>query len=143
MTAPSEISIHFAEHVPPISCRSVAEMDAALDRLHVDPLRARDSGPPLAVAIVIPGYQIVTGLGADLSFVCVSVEPCDGEYYIAVGDEKAKGECWMFHGAGQNSYWVPKNMIPLPAARHAVRHFVENQQRSRALRWQDWAERDE
>lgn len=78
MPAPSDISVHFAEGASRISCCSVAEMDAALDHLHAERLRAAGSGPPLAVAIVIPGYEIDTGLGADQSFLCVQVDPCDG-----------------------------------------------------------------
>ena len=142
MPPPSDISVHFAEEQLPIQCRSVAEMDAALDRLHADHLRSGSSTTPLAVSIVIPGYEIDTGLGADESFLCVQVEPCDGEYYLAVGDATAEGESRMFYGAGQDSYWAPKNLIPLSAARDAVRYFVEHQQRSPTLRWQDWSERD-
>lgn len=144
MPAPPVIEVYFAEETPPIVCRSVAKMDAALDRLHLatlDRLRAaNESDCPLAVSIVIPGFEIDTGLGADQSYVCVQVEPCDGEFYCAVGDEPGGGESRMFYGAGQDSYWAPKNMIPLDAAREAVRYFVEHQRRSPMLRWQDWAE---
>jgi hypothetical protein len=118
-------------------------MDAALDRLHAEHLRSAASGPPLAVSIVIPGYEIDTGLGADVSYVHLQVEPCDGEYYLAIADGAvADGESRMFYGAGQDSYWEPKNLIPLSAARGAVRYFVEHQRRSPSLRWQDWADRD-
>jgi hypothetical protein len=48
----------------------------------------------------------------------------------------------MFYGAGDDSYWAPKNLIPLAAARDAVRYFVEHQRRSPALRWQDCNEQD-
>ena len=142
MPAPSDICVYFAESAAPIRCRSVAEMDAALDRLHAEHLRSAASGPPLAVSVVIPGYEIDTGLGADESYLCVQVEPCDGEYYIALRDEPAEGESRMFYGAGQDSYWEPKNLIPLPAARAAARYFVEHQRRSPMLRWQDWERRD-
>ena len=139
MPAPQEIAIHFAEETPPIVCRSVEEMDAALDRLHAEHLRsAAPPYPPLAVAIVIPGYEIDTGLGADVSFVHVQVEPFDGEYYLAEADGPvADGESRMFYGAGQDSYWEAKNLITLSAARDAVRYFVEHQQRSPSLQWRE------
>ena len=97
---------------------------------------------PLGVSIVIPGYEVDMGLGTDRSFVCVQVEPCDGEFYLALGDPSATGEHVMFYGAGQDSYWAPKNLIPLATAREAVRYFVQHQRRWPQLRWQDSGGRD-
>ena len=60
---------------------------------------------------------------------------------MAVGN-RTEGETRMFYGAGQDSYWPPKNMIPLGAARSAAQYFIEYQKRSPFLRWQDWNGRD-
>jgi hypothetical protein len=138
MPVPDEIDVYYREQRPPIKCCSVAEVDAALDKLH------READPatyPLAVAIQVFGHQIAMGLGTDPTFLMVGMEPCDGEYYVAVGDQ-TEGETRMFYGAGQDSYWPPKNMIPLDAARSAARYFIEHQKRSPSLRWQDWIGRD-
>jgi hypothetical protein len=137
MPVPDQIAVHFDEGRPPIVCRSVLEVDATLDRLH------RDADPtcPLAVAIKVFGHEIDLGLGADPTFLCLQIQPCDGEYYIAVG-EQTEGDPRVFYGAGQDSYWHPKNLVPMKAARSAVRFFIEQQQRSPDLRWQDWEGRD-
>ena len=65
----------------------------------------------------------------------LGAEPYD-DWYYALGDEKAEGEAKMFYGAGDDSYWPPKNLIPLGVAREAVRYFVQHQERHPTLRWQ-------
>lgn len=145
MAVPSIIQIYFSEGKPPLVCHSLAEMDESLDRLDAETrarLQGADPGDPLAVTIAVPGYQIYTGLGAEQSYISIGVEPCDGEYYTAVGEETATGESLMFYGSGQDSYWRPKNLLSPQVARRAVRYFVEHQQRSPELRWQDWDERE-
>jgi len=138
MPVPDEIDIYFDEHKPPIRCRSLAEVDAALDKLHRE---ADASNAALAVAIKVFGHEIDTGLGAERTFLCLQIEPCDGEFYLAVG-EQTEGETKMFYGAGQDSYWQPKNLVLLEAARSAVRYFIEHQKRSPCVRWQDGNGRD-
>jgi hypothetical protein len=138
MPVPDEIDVYYRDQQPPIKCCSITELDAVLDKLH------READPtthPLAVAIQLFGHQITMGLGTNPTFLVVAMAPCDGEYYVAVGDQ-TEGETLMFYGAGQDSYWPPKNMIPLDAARSAARYFVEHQKRSPSLRWQDWSDRD-
>jgi hypothetical protein len=145
MPTPSTIEIYFAEQTAPIVCHSVTEVDIALDRLDAE-TRARlqqpDSGHPLAITVVIPGFQVYMGLGASRSYICIAVEPCDGEYYTAVGDATASGESHMYYGSGQDSYWAPKNLLPPPVVRAALRYFLEHQRRPPELRWQDWDGRD-
>lgn len=138
MPVPDEIDVYFDERKPPIKCRSLEEVDATLGKLH---LEADPKKVPLAVAIKVFGHEIDTGLGTDPTFLCLQIEPCDGEYYLAVG-EQMEGETRTFYGAGQDSYWQPKNLIPLEEARSAVRHFIEHQERSPSTRWQDWDGRD-
>jgi hypothetical protein len=133
MPVPDEIDVVYDHRKPPIKCRSLAEVDAALDKLH----READPGKdPVAVAIKVFGHEIDTGLGTDPTFLCLHIEPCDGEYYLAVG-EQTQGESRMFYGAGDDSYWQPKNLIPLQEARAAVLYFIEHQKRSPYVRWQD------
>ena len=108
MPLPDEIEIYHHEGKPPNRCRSLAEVDAALDKLHREADPTKD---PLAVAIKVFGHEIDTGLGTDPTFLCLQIEPCDGEYYLAVG-ENTDGATRMFYGAGHDSYWGPKNMIP-------------------------------
>ncbi len=94
MPIPDEIDVYFDESKPPIRCRSLQEVDAALDKLHreVDPTKC-----PLAVAIKVFGHEIDMGLGADPTFLCLQIEPCDGEYYLPVGEE-IETESQMFYG---------------------------------------------
>lgn len=138
MPVPDEIEVYFDESKPPITCRSLEEVKVTLDKLHaeVDP-----AGLPLAVAIKVFGHEIDLGLGADPTFLHLQIDPCDGEYYVAVGG-LTEGETRMFYGAGQDSYWHPKNLIPLKEALSAAMYFIEHQQRSPAIRWQDWDDRD-
>jgi hypothetical protein len=137
MPAPDQSDLYFDERQPPITCGSVQELDAALDRLHGE----ADPDYPLAVAIKVFGHEIDMGLGTDPTFLCIQIDPCDGEYYLAVGD-KPNGQMRTFCGAGQESYWQAKNLIPLAEARAAARYFVENQSRSPSVRWQNWWEQD-
>ncbi len=134
MPVPDEVLVYYDEREPPIRCSSLQEVDAALDRLHrdVDPTKC-----PLAVAIKVFGHEIDIGLGADPTFLCLQIEPCDGEYYLPVGND-TEGESRMFYGAGQDSYWDPRSLIPLEMARSAARYFIEHQRRSPLVRWQDW-----
>jgi hypothetical protein len=138
MPVPEEIDVYYDESKPPIRCRSLQEVDATLDKLHREADPTKD---PLAVAIKVFGHEIDTGLGTDPTFLCLQIEPCDGEYYLAVG-EQTEGETRMFYGAGQDSYWQPKNLIPTEEARSAVRYFIEHQQRAPAVGWQDCDGRD-
>lgn len=136
MPVPDQIDVYFAEGKPPIKCHSLAEMDATLDCLH------RECRPeyPICINVVLPGYWITIGLGADPTFVLESVEPCDGEWYISVGDEAVDG--WSdFYGCGHHTPFERRNFVPLSLARQAVREFAEHQQRSCLIRWHDWAGR--
>ena len=132
MPIPDEISVYFDEGKPPIKCRTLNEVDDVLDELHDGAVRQG----PLAVAVKVFGHEIDLGLGVDSTFLCLQIEPCDGEYYLAVG-EKTEGETRAFYGAGQDSYWCPKNLIPIEDARPAVRYFIEHQQPSPLVRWED------
>lgn len=128
--------MYFAEETPPIAYHSLEEMDATLDRLH----RECQPGHPICVNVVVPGYWVTIGLGADPTFVLVSVEPCDGEWYVSAGDEAAHG--WVdFYGCGNYTRFERRSLVPLSLARQAVREFAEHQERSRLIRWQDWAGR--
>lgn len=139
MPVPSDILVYFAQGAPPIRCHSVAEMDGVLDRLQAAELDQKAADKvrcPLEVCIAFTGYEIVTGLGSAETFVMLGAEPYD-KWYVAVADEKADGDDKkMFYGVHQDTYWVPKHLIPVTAARDAVRYFVEHQQRSQALTWE-------
>jgi hypothetical protein len=133
---PDQIDVFFEEGKPPIVCRSLAEMDETLDRLHeeCDPAR------PICVEVAIPGHRIDIGLGTDPTFICVQVEPCDGEHYLPTGDEAAEG--WKdFYGCGNHTPFGRRNFVSLLMVRDALREFVEHQRLSGVIRWQDWAGR--
>jgi len=138
MPLPDKIAIYFDEAQPPIVRDSLDQVEAELDRLHQ---RACTQTIPLAAAIKVFGHEIDFGLGTVLTFLCLQIDPCDGEYYLAVGTQE-EGECQMFYGAGQDSYWEPKNLIPIEDARMAIRYFIEHRRRHPSLRWQDGYGRD-
>jgi hypothetical protein len=130
------LEVFFGEGKPPIHCDSLAELDAALDRLH------RDCDPrfPILVFIDLPEHRLDIGLGADSTFVILNTQPCDGEYWITIGDERAKGFV-AFHGCGVYQEIARKHLIPLEAARSVVRQFIHSGIRSPGVRWVDWAGR--
>ena len=69
-----------------------------------------------------------------------SVEPCDGEWYISVGDETAVG--WQdFYGCGNHTPFERRSFVPLTLARQAVREYAEHQRRTTLIQWADWAGR--
>jgi hypothetical protein len=130
------VEVHFADGKPPVHCDSLAELDAALDRLH------RDCDPryPILVCIDLPEQRLDIGLGADPTFVIVNTQPCDGEYWISVGDELASGDADFF-GCGTHQQVARRHLIPFEPARSAVREFVRSGVRSPEVRWEDWAGR--
>jgi hypothetical protein len=137
MPVPDEIDIYIDDTKPPIKCRTLDEVDATLDLLN----EPANVDLPLAVAIKLFGHEIDVGLGADPTFLCLQIDPCDGEYYLAVGDQH-DGMTRRFFGAGQDSYWEPKNLIPLNTARSAVRYFIAHQRGISNVRWHDWTGRE-
>lgn len=138
MPVPDQIDIYYDEAKPPLACHSIEDVDDAINKLHNSHDPSRD---PLAIAIKVLGHEIDTGLGCNETFLFVQIDPCDGEYYIAVGD-RTDDEVRMFYGAGQDSYWHAKNLIPLESAKAALRYFLEHQKICPAVRWQDWNEKD-
>ncbi len=133
MPEQKHIEIFYNEDIPPVICYSISEVDTILDKLE----KELASNIPLAVAIRISEFEIDFGLGSESTFLCIQVEPFDGEYYLALGNEK-NGDPKMFFGAGQDSYWYPKNLIPTEKVRKAVRYFIHNQKRSPDLNWENW-----
>jgi hypothetical protein len=136
MPIPDRIDVYFAEEAPPIECRSLAEMDATLDNLH----RKCLPGHPICVNVVVPGYWVTIGLGADPTFVIASVEPCDGRWYISRGDDAAEGRT-DFYGCGNVKSIEQRAFVPLSLARQAVREFAEHQRRTGVILWHDRADR--
>lgn|GEM_PF-4430339 len=130
------MEVHFAEGKPPIHCDSLTELDAALDRLH----RICDAEHPILVCIDLPAYRLDIGLGADPTFVIVNTQPCDGEYWISVGDERARGVA-AFHGCGDYQEFDRRHLVPLELARSAIREFILSGIRTPAIHWEDWAGR--
>jgi hypothetical protein len=133
MSVPAEIEVQFADQEPPLNCRSIEEMDSLLDRLHSQCPREH----PICVNVVIPGYCLTIGLGSDPTFLLESVEPCDGEWYISVGDPSTSG--WKdFYGCGGHTPFEVRSFVPVQLARQALREFVQTQARSRLIHWNDW-----
>jgi hypothetical protein len=131
MPTPTNIFIHFDNTTPPIHCCSLAEMEAALDRLHAEKLSS--AGPPLSAMISIPDYSVFIGLGAPQSFVMLGAED---DWFTGLSDEGAQGDVKMFYGVNDDSYWGPKHLLSIAVARDAVRYFVEHQQRAPTLHWE-------
>jgi hypothetical protein len=130
------LEVYFAEGKAPVHCESLADLDATLDRLH----RECDPRYPILVCIDLPEHRLDIGLGADPTFVIVNTQPCDGEYWISVGDEGACGVA-AFHGCGVYQEFARKHLVPLVLARAAIREFVCSGIRTPEIRWEDWAGR--
>lgn len=134
MPVPDEVEVYFDEQSPPIFCHSLKEVDATLDKLHRE---ADPSADPRAIAIKVFGHEFGIGLGTERVFIHLQIDPCDGEYYLPIG-ERTEGETQRFYGAGQDSYWEQKNLIPVEAARAAALYFIEHQELDPSVRWQYW-----
>jgi hypothetical protein len=130
------LDVYFAEDHPPIHCESLAELDATLDHLHQD----CDPRYPILVCIDLPEQRLDIGFGADPTILIVNNQPCDGEYWISVGDDRAKGVA-AFHGCGAYEEFQRRHLIPLESARSAIREFVRSGKRSREFCWEDYARR--
>src|SRR5262245_13972984 len=91
------MEVAFAEDKPPIHCDSLADLDETLDGLHA----SCDRRTPILVCIDLPVHRVDIGLGTDPTVIVVNTQPCDGEYWISVGDEKAKGHADFF-GCGNH-----------------------------------------
>jgi hypothetical protein len=130
------LEVYFAEGEPPVHCESLAELEATLDLLH------RDCEPrhPILVCIDLPRQRLDIGLGADPTFVIINTQPCDGEYWISVGDEVTSGYA-DFYGCGHHQQLARRHLIPLESARSAIRTFVQSGVRSPEVCWEDWAGR--
>ena len=137
MPIATEILIHVEQGHQPIRCGSLAEMDAALDRLHaerVEDLNKRVWDCPLQVMISFLHHEINLGLGSEVSFVMIGSDPFDDWYYAASGKED-DGEEKEFYGFNQDSYWPANRLVDIDDAREAVRFFVSQQERSPLLSW--------
>ena len=130
------MEVYFSEGKPPIHCESLAELDATLDRLHRD----SDSRCPILVCIDLPEHRLDVGLGADQTFVIVNTQPCDGEYWISVGNERAAGYA-DFYGCGNHQQLAQRHLIPVESARVFIREFIRSGHATPEVRWEDWAGR--
>jgi len=130
------LEVYFAEGKPPVHCQSLVELDAALDRLH----RECDPRYPILVCIDLPEHRLDIGLGADPTFVIVNTQPCDGEYWISVGDERAEGYA-DFYGCGNHQQLARRHLVRLESAREAIREFVRSGRGAAEVAWEDWAGR--
>ncbi len=134
MTEPKHIELYFAEAQPPILCGSLCELDMQLDRLHEE----CDPASPICAEIRVGGFAIDVGLGIDPTFICIQVEPFDGEYYQSVGDPAAEG-CVDFYGCGNHTPIDLRTLVPASAIRDAVRLFIANRTLLGSFKWEDWA----
>jgi hypothetical protein len=130
------LEVHFASGQPPVHCESLADLDATLDRLHGE----CDPRYPILVCIALPEHRLDIGLGADPTFLIVNTQPCDGEYWISVGDERAEGHA-DFYGCGTHQQLARRHFIHLEMARQAIREFVRTGRVGPGIQWQDWAGR--
>jgi hypothetical protein len=128
------MKITFNEDADPVECGSSTELDSVLDALHAA------ASLPILVCVDLPDHRLDIGLGMDPSFLIVNTQPCDGEYWSAVGDESASGAVDVF-GCGNHQAVDSRNLIPLADARRALRAFVETGIKSPLLSWEDWSGR--
>lgn len=130
------MEVYFAEGKPPARCESPAELDATLDRLH----RECDPRHPILICIDLPDHRLDIGLGADPTFVIVNTQPCDGTYWISVGEDRAEGYVDIY-GCGNHQQIARRHLIPLELARSAIREFLQSGIRMPGVRWEDQAGR--
>jgi hypothetical protein len=110
--------------------RSLSELDAELDRL-----TAQCHEKPMIVEVIdAGGNSLSIGLGRDKTL--VHLVPTAGPYLASVGDVSAPGtSVFYFHGE-----WTEvrqSQLIPIPAARNAVRHWYMTGELTSDIRWSD------
>jgi hypothetical protein len=111
-------------------CRSAADLERLLDRLHA----GCDTARPKGVIVSVPGWEVMIAVGTDPSFVLIQEEPYAGTDWITVGDGSAEDVLRVF-GAVRYAEIDHRHLVPLVLARQAVRQFVESGTRLPALRW--------
>ena len=130
--------VGWSEVEPPVVCRSIAEVDAALERL--DRVAAASRGWPVLADIEWRGYAICLGLGIDPTVVEIHYPPCDGEFYTSAGEEQSD-QLVDFSGRCGHCQYRRSRFVPMAKARQAIREFLAAEHRSEAVRWKDWAGR--
>jgi hypothetical protein len=128
------MKVTFDEDAAPIECATLAELDSVLDAVHAA------ASSPILVCVDLPEHRLDIGLGMDPSFLIVNTQPCDGEYWVALGDGPAGDELDVF-GCGVHQTVNSQYLIPLSDTRRALRAFVETGIRSPLLSWEDWSGR--
>jgi hypothetical protein len=126
------MKVTFDEDAAPMECASLAELDSVLDAIH------REASLPILVCVDLPEHRLDIGLGMDPSFLIVNTQPCDGEFWRALGDRQS-GESVDVFGCGVHQQVDSQYLIPLADARRALRAFVETGTRSPLLSWADWS----
>jgi hypothetical protein len=124
--------------IDPLFCRSVEELDSALERLQQAYIPKGPTSVVISEADKEPacGDEIGLGLGVDPTFMLIQIAPCDGEYFISCG-EKASAGSVEFRGAREVIVVDRRHFVPWRLVRGAVREFVEHGRRNKSLRWQD------
>jgi hypothetical protein len=109
------ICLFYEDHTPAIECKTLAEVEAAIDRLHEE-YRLKY---PICAVIEDSRFEIDFGLGADPSFVSIQVVPFDGEYFFSSGD--AEADSWVdFYGVGGHTPFEERTLIPFADVKRAV-----------------------
>ena len=140
MRPPFRIQTDEEDHPPYFTCHSVREVLSTLDDLQ----RVYLPRSPIVAMIGEEGRDwgegdcICIGLGVDPSFANINIRPCDGEFYLTVGDPNTAGTI-RFGGFCGESYFDRKNFVSWGSVLRAVQEFLESGRRSTSIRWHDWS----
>jgi Immunity protein Imm1 len=125
--------LYFEDSDPAIECPSLVALGQAIDQLHIQYL----SKYPICAMLKLGRFNLIFGLGLEIGFTQVQVEPFDGEYYLSVGDPQAAG--WIdFYGCGGHTPFEASVCVPFETVRAAVLAFATEQTLPAMISWHNW-----
>jgi hypothetical protein len=121
-------TLQWSEAVPPVEVRNGEQLDQLLDQLRPD--------FPISVVLHAHGCEAHVLLGLPDSFVYLD-EVSPTRYFITVGDSHANGVVG-FHLLGEHhTEFERRHLIPLSAARRALREFFDTGRRPESVQWEE------
>ena len=114
---------------------SINDLEGLLDRLHRE--SRREQARLVVVELSDTGDSLAIGLGGDESVLNYVNSSKDPPYFTSVSDEKHSDQLFTFRFMGDLSEFPSRNMIPLDAARAAMRSFCLTGQLPSTVTWEE------
>lgn len=114
---------------------STGEVESLLDRLHEE-FRA-GQGTLVVVELSDTEDSLAIGLGRDLSVLNYVRGSKDPPYFTSTSDDECSEQLTTFRFMDDLSEFPSRNLIPVAAAREAMRSFCLTSQLPASVRWEE------